>query len=104
VVVKYNYSLEGQRVYLFKHMREHRRMPFETLFEACETRIHAIFTFLAMLELIQQNYLAILVGTGRNNFIVEWNELDPALMDAAPVVAEEQSSSPEEQVAEDVQE
>ena len=26
-----------------------------------------------MLELIQQKFLAILIGTGRNNFIVEWN-------------------------------
>jgi segregation and condensation protein A len=26
-----------------------------------------------MLELIQQNFMGILIGTGRNNFIVEWN-------------------------------
>lgn len=73
VVVKFNYSLEGQRTYLVDHLREHRRIPFETLFATCENRIHAIFTFLAMLELIQQKFLAILIGTGRNNFIVEWN-------------------------------
>lgn len=73
VVVKYNYSLEGQRTYLVDHLKEIRRVPFETLFATCENRIHAIFTFLAMLELIQQKFLAILIGTGRNNFIVEWN-------------------------------
>lgn len=73
VVVKYNYSLEGQRNYLITHMEEKRRVPFEMLFEACENRIHAIFTFLAMLELIQQMFIGILIGTGRNNFIVEWN-------------------------------
>lgn len=27
-----------------------------------------------MLELVQQKYLTLLVGTGRNNFILEWNE------------------------------
>jgi segregation and condensation protein A len=54
-------------------MEEKKRIPFEMLFATCETRIHAIFTFLAMLELIQQKYLGILIGTGRNNFIVEWN-------------------------------
>ena len=27
-----------------------------------------------MLELIQARYLSILTGTGRNNFILEWNE------------------------------
>ncbi len=73
VVVKYNYSLEGQRVFLVDHMKEQKRIPFEMLFDQCESRIHAIFTFLAMLELIQQKYLTILVGMGRNNFILEWN-------------------------------
>ena len=73
VVVKYAYSLEGQRTFLVTHMQEKRRLPFEMLFAQCESRIHAIFTFLAMLELIQQKFLGILIGTGRNNFIVEWN-------------------------------
>ncbi|MCD6011452.1 MAG: chromosome segregation protein ScpA [Flavipsychrobacter sp.] len=72
VVVKYNYSLEGQRTYLIDHLKEQKRVPFEMLFAACQNRIHAIFTFLAMLELIQQKFLGILIGTGRNNFIVEW--------------------------------
>jgi len=73
VVVKYNYSLEGQRTFLVDHLNEKKRVPFETLFATCENRIHAIFTFLAMLELIQNKFLAILIGTGRNNFIVELN-------------------------------
>ncbi|MGN6475815.1 MAG: hypothetical protein ACTHKV_01215, partial [Flavipsychrobacter sp.] len=73
VVVKYNYSLEGQRAYLLDYMKSNTRVAFETIYSQCETRIHAIFTFLAMLELIQQRFLGILIGTGRNNFIVEWN-------------------------------
>lgn len=73
VVVKYNYSLEGQRVFLLDHLKEKKRIPFETLFDTCENRLHAIFTFLAMLELIQQRFLGILIGEGRNNFILEWN-------------------------------
>ncbi len=73
VVVKYNYSLEGQRTFLIDNLREKKRVPFELLFASCQNRIHAIFTFLAMLELIQQKYMGILIGTGRNNFIVEWN-------------------------------
>ncbi len=72
VVVKYNYSLEGQRTFLIGHLQDKKRVPFEMLFASCENRIHAIFTFLAMLELIQQKFMAILIGTGRNNFIVEW--------------------------------
>ncbi len=73
VVVKYNYSMEGQRGYLLDHIQVNSRVAFESVFSSCQNRIHAIFTFLAMLELIQQKYMNILIGTGRNNFIVEWN-------------------------------
>lgn len=74
VVVKYNYSLEGQRSFLLDYLQQESRAAFETIFSQCTNRIHAIFTFLAMLELVQQKYLGILIGTGRNNFILEWNE------------------------------
>lgn len=73
VIHKYNYSQEGQRNYLIQYLGTHQRVTFEGLFQAVDNRIQAIFTFLAMLELIQVNRLQILVGVGRNNFIVEWN-------------------------------
>ena len=73
VVVKYNYSLETQRTFLQEWMKDRVEVPFENLFALFENRIHAIFTFLAMLELVQQNVLCILIGNGRNNFILEWN-------------------------------
>lgn len=73
VVVKYNYSLESQRAFLLQWMKDQIKVPFETLYAQCENRIHAIFTFLAMLELIQQKQFNILIGNGRNNFIIEWN-------------------------------
>ncbi len=73
VVVKYNYSQDGQRAYLLNYMKHQSRAAFETVFSQCENRIHAIFTFLAMLELVQQKFFSILIGTGRNNFILEWN-------------------------------
>lgn len=73
VIVKYNYSQESQRAYLMTEMEEKLKASFEAIFSICENRIQAIFTFLAMLELVQQKYLTILSGTGRNNFILEWN-------------------------------
>ncbi len=73
VVVKYNYSLEGQRSFLIEQVGSAGRITFEALFTRCENRMHAIFTFLSMLELVQQHYLTILTGSGRNNFILEWN-------------------------------
>jgi segregation and condensation protein A len=74
VIIKYNYSQESQREYLLDEMKEKRKVSFEALFSICEDRIHAIFTLLAMLELVQQKFLTLLVGTGRNNFILEWND------------------------------
>ena len=60
-------------------------MSFEKLFDVCSDRLHAIFLFLSMLELVQLNYMSILIGEGRNNFIVEFNPDKPEdpLEDAA---------------------
>lgn len=77
VVVKYNYSLDGQKTFLLDHIKSNSRVAFETIFSACENRIHAIFTFLAMLELVQMKYMSLMIGGGRNNFIIEWCEDAP---------------------------
>jgi len=73
-VVQYNYTMEGSREYMLDTCRKEKTLSFEKIFEACENRIHAIFLFLNMLELVQQKFIGILIGEGRNNFILEWNE------------------------------
>ncbi|MBX2938634.1 MAG: segregation/condensation protein A [Ferruginibacter sp.] len=73
-VVQYNYTMEGIRHYLLELAEREKTLSFEKLFDDCENRIHAIFIFLNMLELVQQQYLRILIGEGRNNFIIEFNE------------------------------
>ena len=73
-VVQYNYTMEGSREFMLKLIEKERSLPFEKIFELCENRIHAIFLFLNMLELIQGRYFSILIGEGWNNFIVEYNE------------------------------
>lgn len=73
-VVQYNYTMEGIRHYLLELAEREKTLSFEKMFDDCENRIHAIFIFLNMLELVQQQYLRILIGEGRNNFIIEFNE------------------------------
>ncbi len=73
-VVRYNYTMEGCRDYMLELCERERTLSFETIFDVCENRIHAIFLFLNMLELVQQKYLQIITGEGRNNFIIEYNE------------------------------
>ncbi len=73
-VVQYNYTMEECRDYMLSHCREAKTSSFEKIFEVCESRIHALFLFLNLLELSQQRFLLISTGEGRNNFIVEYNE------------------------------
>ena len=73
-VVQYNYTMEGIRDYMLDLCRTEKTLSFEKIFDVCEDRIHAIFIFLNMLELVQQKFLHILIGEGRNNFIIEYNE------------------------------
>lgn len=73
-VVQYDYTMEGIRDYMLTISQKEKTLSFEKIFEPCENRIHAIFIFLNMLELVQQKYMSILIGEGRNNFIIEYNE------------------------------
>ena len=73
-VVRYNYTQEGSREFMYGMVKKEKNVSFEKLFEVCENRIHAIFLFLSLLELAQQRFMTILSGEGMNNFIVEWND------------------------------
>ncbi|MBS1743054.1 MAG: segregation/condensation protein A [Bacteroidetes bacterium] len=73
-VINYNYTMEGCREYMLDVCSKEKTLSFERIFDDCENRIHAIFLFLNMLELVQQKYLHIIIGEGRNNFIIEYNE------------------------------
>ncbi|RZS71300.1 segregation and condensation protein A [Pseudobacter ginsenosidimutans] len=73
-VVRYNYTMEESREYMIYTLKKNKTVPFERIFNRANDRIQAIFLFLSMLELVQLKYLTIMVGEGRNNFIVEYNE------------------------------
>ena len=73
-VVQYDYTMEGSRDQMLTQAREQRTMSFEKIFDSCENRVHAIFLFLSLLELVQQKFLKIIIGEGKNNFIIEYNE------------------------------
>ncbi|HPH22661.1 MAG TPA: segregation/condensation protein A [Chitinophagaceae bacterium] len=73
-VVRYNYTMEGSREFMLGFVQKEKTVTFENVFEKCQDKIHAIFLFLSMLELSQQRFMKLLVGEGRNNFIIEWND------------------------------
>lgn len=67
-VVKFKYTIEEERDSLVDLVRFRSKVSFQEVFTRCENRIHAIFTFLGMLELVQQQALSIVIGEGYNNF------------------------------------
>ena len=66
--------MEASRDQMLTQARENQTMSFEKIFDRCENRVHAIFLFLSLLELVQQKFLKIVIGEGKNNFIIEYNE------------------------------
>src|SRR5688572_7757226 len=80
-VVRYNYSIEQTKNELISLAQSDRTLSFEKVFEKVENRVHAIFMFLSMLELVQGKFLRIMTGEGMNNFIVEYNEVEEGLTD-----------------------
>ncbi|MFZ9695908.1 MAG: segregation and condensation protein A [Chitinophagaceae bacterium] len=81
-VVRYNYSMESSRKQMLSLAMKERTVSFEKIFEECENRVHAIFLFLSLLELVQQHYLSIMIGEGKNNFIIEYDEAGAAQAEA----------------------
>ncbi|MEC5148181.1 segregation/condensation protein A [Chitinophaga sp. 212800010-3] len=82
VVYKYDYTMEGSRMYMEELARTERTLSFEKIFDHCKDRVHAIFLFLSMLELVQLKHLGIMVGEGRNNFIIDY--IDPSEREEEP--------------------
>ena len=64
----YKYSIESEKEKLTSFIHERSKASFQEVFAACESKIHAVFIFLSMLELIQQQIISIIIGEGNNNF------------------------------------
>jgi segregation and condensation protein A len=67
-VYNYSYTIQDQRQYLTDSLRDGGKKDFEELFMRLENRVHAIVTFLALLELLNAQEIAIIQGDGVNNF------------------------------------
>jgi segregation and condensation protein A len=80
-VVPYNYTMESTKATMISMAQSERTLSFEKIFDKVENRVHAIFIFLSLLELVQQRFLKMITGEGRNNFIIEYNETEEGLTD-----------------------
>lgn len=70
VVVRYPYTIEAQRTYLLDTVRSKQKVAFTEVFNGFADKMQAIFTFLALLELLQLQQIDIKLGVGYNNFFL----------------------------------
>lgn len=71
IIIKYSYSVPEEQELIRTKLTIKPRLAFEDIFSTIENRIHAIITFLALLEMINNQALRILAGEGINNFWIE---------------------------------
>ena len=69
-VYQYPFSMEESKDFIGRIVRLKERCNFMDLFNECQNKIHAIFMFLALLEMIQAAQVLIIIGEGFNNFWV----------------------------------
>ena len=86
-VYTYRHTVQGQQIYLLSKVKRGVKTAFQTIFGKCENRIHAVVTFLALLELLNMQKLQCIQGEGVNNFWLTAPEEEEELPD---VVHEEE--------------
>jgi segregation and condensation protein A len=67
-VVQYPYTIPEQKQIIRDRLRGMEKVPFNDFILSCENKVHAIFTFLGILELLQEQIIKITLGLGYNNF------------------------------------
>lgn len=67
-IARFDYTVEGQQAFILKKIPKGKKINFEMLFLTLENRIHAIVTFIALLELLNLQEVVIIQGEGLNNF------------------------------------
>ncbi|WP_114747926.1 segregation and condensation protein A [Pleomorphovibrio marinus] len=70
-VIQYPYTIEQQKSLVLEQLIAKPRIPFTDFIEMKPDKIFVIYTFLAILELLQLALVTIKIGEGFNNFWVE---------------------------------
>jgi segregation and condensation protein A len=73
-VIQYPYTIEQQKDFVLEKISFKKQVPFEEFIQYQPEKIFVIYTFLAILELLQLSLVTIIIGEGYNNFWVEKTE------------------------------
>ncbi|WP_276359515.1 segregation/condensation protein A [Daejeonella sp. H1SJ63] len=71
VVVQYPYNIEAQKEVIDRLLSINKRLDFKDLLKNSDNKVHFVYNFLAMLEMLQQDLISIQTGMGFNNFWIE---------------------------------
>lgn len=79
-VIQYPYTIEQQKAFVLEKISFKKQVPFTELIAYNPEKIFVIYTFLAILELLQLSELTLVLGEGYNNFWVE--KIEPVTTEA----------------------
>ena len=67
-VVQYPYTIEKQKKAISDLLLINERLDFKSIAGNSENKVHFVYNFLAVLEMLQQELISIQIGLGYNNF------------------------------------
>jgi segregation and condensation protein A len=70
-VVQYPYSIEEKKDYILRKVNSISKVSFLDVLKESSEKIELIYSFLAILELLQLHFITIYLGEGFNNFWIE---------------------------------
>jgi segregation and condensation protein A len=73
-VIQYPYTITQQKDFVLEKISFKKQVPFTDFIAYKADKIFVIYTFLAILELLQLELVTIVIGEGFNNFWVEKTE------------------------------
>ncbi len=71
IVEQYPYNIEAQKKVIDRLLSINKRLDFKDLLKNSDNKVHFVYNFLAMLEMLQQDLISIQTGSGFNNFRIE---------------------------------
>ena len=70
-VVQYPYTIEQQKNFITNLLNINKQLDFALVLKNSENKVHFVYNFLAILEMLQQQIVEISIGSGFNNFNVK---------------------------------
>ncbi|MCX2473294.1 segregation/condensation protein A [Pedobacter sp. MC2016-05] len=70
-VIQYPYTIEQQKYFISNLLEINKQIDFAIVLKNSENKVHFVYNFLAILEMLQQQIVKITIGSGFNNFEVK---------------------------------